>query len=301
MSIFSFSRRSVIAAVLIGTSLGVSTSCSNSDPLSSDSGGDAIVIGSQDYFSNEIIAEIYAQALEAEGMAVDRQFRIGQREVYVPEIESGSIDLFPEYSGPLLKYWQPETTARTADEVYAALSEATPADLRVLAQSPATDQDTYVVTAEFAKQWNLESIADLRNVEEPLVLGANAEAEKRPNGPMGLKETYGLDVGFSPIEDGGGPITVRALQDQSINLAIMYTASPSISDNGFVELDDPKHLLLASHVVPLASSSITAEAEQVINDISAAMTPEVLVELNKRSVTEKQSAQVIASDWLASR
>ena len=68
--------------------------------------GDTIVIGSQDYYSNEIIAEAYAQALEAGGIKVQRDFRIGQREGYLPEIESGKIDLFPEYTGPLLQVWK---------------------------------------------------------------------------------------------------------------------------------------------------------------------------------------------------
>ena len=293
------SGRAVMAVLLIGASAGMATSCANSDPLGGGASDGAIVIGSQDYFSNEIIAEIYAQALEERGLEVDRQFRIGQREVYVPEIEAGTIDLFPEYTGPLLKYWQPETTARSADEVYSALMKATPAKLRVLEQSPATDQDTYVVTADFAQQWNLKSLTDLKKVTDPLVLGANSEAEKRPNGPIGLKDTYGLDVDFSPIEDSGGAVTVRALKDKSVNMAIMYTASPSISDNGFVELEDPKNLLLASHVVPLASSSISPEAEEIINTVSASMTPEDLVELNRRSITDKQSAKVIAADWLA--
>lgn len=293
------SCRTIVAVLLVGTSAGMATSCANSDPLGSGSTDGAIVIGSQDYFSNEIIAEIYAQALEARGLEVDRQFRIGQREVYVPEIEAGTIDLFPEYTGPLLKYWQPETTVRSADEVYSALMKTTPAKLRVLEQSPATDQDTYVVTADFAQQWNLKSLSDLEKVTDPLILGANSEAEKRPNGPIGLKDTYGLDVDFSPIEDSGGAVTVRALKDKSVNMAIMYTASPSISDNGFVELEDPKNLLLASHVVPLASSSISPEAEEIINTVSASMTPEDLVELNRRSVTDKLSAKVIAADWLA--
>lgn len=216
------------------------TACSGGDPLADtttpDAGSETIVVGSQDYYSNEIIAEIYAQALEAEGYDVDRQFRIGQREAYLPEIEAGTIDLFPEYTGPVLQYWEPDTDARLADDVYAALQDVLPEGLRTLDQSEATDQDAYTVTRAFADQWDLTTIDDLAEVTVPLTLGGNSEGENRPNGPAGLKNTYGIDVGFTPIEDGGGPLTVKALQDGDVQLAIIYTADPSVVKNNLVTL-----------------------------------------------------------------
>ncbi|MFF8662224.1 ABC transporter substrate-binding protein [Glutamicibacter creatinolyticus] len=277
--------------------------CGSGDPLdsgeSSASGkGEPIVIGSQDYYSSEIISEVYAQALEAEGYSVDRQFRIGQREVYVPELEAGDIDLFPEYTGPLLQYWEPDTEARLSDDVYESLKKAAPEGLRVLEQSPATDQDSYTVTKEFAERWGVETIDDLAKVTEPMTMGANSEAEERPNGPKGLKETYGVDVGFTPIEDSGGPLTVKALNDGSIQLAIIYTADPTIAQNKLVSIKDTKGLFLASHVVPLASDNVDQGAEDVINKISAAMQPEDLLNMNRRSVADQLPASEIAREWL---
>lgn len=277
--------------------------CGSGDPLdsgeSSASGkGEPIVIGSQDYYSSEIISEVYAQALEAEGYSVDRQFRIGQREVYVPELESGDIDLFPEYTGPLLQYWEPDTEARLSDDVYESLKKAAPEGLRVLEQSPATDQDSYTVTKEFAERWGVETIDDLAKVTEPMTMGANSEAEERPNGPKGLKETYGVDVGFTPIEDSGGPLTVKALNDGSIQLAIIYTADPTIAQNKLVSIKDTKGLFLASHVVPLASDNVDQGAEDVINKVSAAMQPEDLLNMNRRSVADQLPASEISREWL---
>lgn len=277
--------------------------CGGADPLDepTESGGGSgpVVIGSQDYYSNEIIAEIYAQALEAEGYDVSREFRIGQREAYLPEIEAGTLDLFPEYTGPLLQYWVGETDARMTDEVYEELIEATPAGLRVLDQSPATDQDAYTVTQEFADEWGLTTISDLTKVTEPMTMGANSEAESRPNGPRGLAEKYGVEVDFTPIEDGGGPLTVKALQDGDIQIAIIYTADPTIAINGLVSLEDDGGLFLASHVVPLASDKVDDRAAEIINSISAAMEPDDLIALNARSVEEGRPAADIASDWLA--
>ncbi|QIK64329.1 ABC transporter substrate-binding protein [Leucobacter viscericola] len=296
------------AAILAAATAGVLalSACGSSDPLATESNNDTkakdstIVIGSQDYYSNEIIAEIYAQALESADYSVDRQFRIGQREVYLPEIEAGKIDLFPEYTGNLLQYWEPDTTARLSDDVYAALTKATPKGLRVLEQSPATDQDSYTVTQDFADKWKLKDVADLSNVTTPLTLGANSEAESRPYGPKGLADLYGIkDVGFTPIEDSGGPLTVKALKDDSIQLAVIYTADPTLSANHLVSLKDTKGVFLASHVVPLASDRVDEKAAKIINKISAAMSPEDLIALNGESVNDEESAAKIAQKWLA--
>ena len=299
-------RRILTTAIATLTLVGALTlaGCASTYPLDPSPGtgsntNSTIVIGSQDYYSNEIIAEIYAQALEGAGYTVNRQFRIGQREVYIPEIEAGRIDLFPEYTGPLLQYWNANTKARLADDVYAELATATPNGLRVLNQSAATDQDAYTVTKEFAEKWHLTTIEDLKGVTVPLTLGANSEGENRPNGPKGLQNTYGIKAGFTPIEDSGGPLTVKALKDGDIQLALIYTADPTIAMNGLVSLKDTKGLFLASHVVPLASKNIDEKAAAIINAISAAMTPETLVTLNARSITEQLPATTIAKDWLA--
>lgn len=282
------------------------TGCSGSDPLASegDSGsgeaGAPLVIGSQDYYSNEIIAELYAQALEAGGHPVDRQLRIGQREVYLPELEAGTIDVMPEYTGNLLQYWEPDTEARTAEDVYAALQEATPEGLRALDESPATDQDSFVVAAPFAKEWQLSTIGDLANVSAPITLGANSEAESRPYGPAGLASVYGVEgVKFTPIEDSGGPLTLKALQDGDIQLANIYSADPSLSSGNVVTLTDPKGIFLASHVVPIVSDRVDDGAAAIINQVSAALQPADLVALNARSVTDELAAKEIAADWLS--
>ncbi len=299
-------RRAGVALAALGTAGAVLVGCSSADPLEetpttapSGSGeSTTLVVGSQDYYSNEIIAELYAQGLEDAGYTIDRQLRIGQREVYLPEIEAGSIDLFPEYTGPLLQVWAEEPEERESDEVYAALTEAAPEGITILDQAPATDQDSYVVTRAFAEEHDLTTVADLANVDVPLTMGANSEAETRPNGPQGLADVYGVEVGFTPIEDGGGPLTVRALQDGDVQLAILYTAQPEIAENDLVVLEDTEGLFLASNVVPVASDRVDEEAQAVVNEISAALTSEELIELNRRSTVDQSPAADIAASWL---
>jgi len=258
-----------------------------------------IIVGSQDYYSNEILAEVYAQALEGSGFQVERQLRIGQREVYMPEIEAGAIDVFPEYTGNLLQYLDQNASAHTSQEVYDALATALPMGLRALDQSPATDQDSYVVTSTFAAEHSVTSIGDLAGAG-PLVLGGNSELETRPYGPMGLAQTYGVTVSFTPIEDSGGPLTIKALKDGDIQLANIYSSDPALAEGTLTVLEDPDGLFLASHVVPLASSRVNDDAAAVINRVSAAMDAEDLVEMNRASTIEQKSASQIAHDWLIS-
>jgi osmoprotectant transport system substrate-binding protein len=255
---------------------------------------EVIVVGSQAYYSNEIIAEIYAQALESAGYEVERKFQIGQRDAYLPELESGAVDLFPEYTGNLLQFYAPDTMATQADEVYDELQSALPEGLTALAMSPATDQDSYNVTAEFAAENNLVSIADLAGLEG-LVLGGAPELEERPYGPAGLLETYGVVVGF----DATGDITVEALLEGVISLANVYSGDPRIAEFGLVTLADPEGLFLASNVVPIASSDVAAELAAIIDPISLALTPEALVALNLQSIKDQLSAAEIAAAWLA--
>ncbi|WP_134324735.1 ABC transporter substrate-binding protein [Cumulibacter soli] len=288
----------------LGVTLGAVTllalaACSSSDPLDdSDSGdtnsGDAIVIGSQAYYSNEIIAEIYAQALENDGQDVERQFNIGQRDAYMPDVESGAITLFPEYTGNLLQFFDEGTTARSTDDVYAALQDALPDGLTLLDQASATDQDSYTVTQEFADEYDLSSIADLADVSEPLTLGGPPELAERPYGPNGLSDTYGIDVSFS----GTGDTTVEDLLAGTVNVANVYTSDPRIQTDNLVVLEDPESLFLASHVVPVVDADVADDIADTINAVSAKLTPEGLVDINVQSTQDEKSPEDIASDWL---
>lgn len=291
--------RLALGAAAVGAALALS-GCASGDPLNPGDGdtrgteSSTIVVGSQAYYSNEIIAEIYAQALEDAGFTVERQFGIGQRDAYLPALEDGSVDLFPEYTGNLLRFYDPDTTATSADDVYAALQDALPDGLTVLEQSPATDQDSYNVTKEFAEENGLTSLDDLASVDVALVLGGPPELEERPYGPKGLKELYGVDVEFQAT----GDTTVEDLLAGTVNIANVYSADPRIQTDDLVTLDDPKALFLASNVVPLVNADIADEIADVINAVSAKLTPEGLVALNVRSTVDEESTPDIAKAWL---
>jgi osmoprotectant transport system substrate-binding protein len=282
----SSTRRSILAVVAAVLAL-ITAACGSSNPLGGgEISGDlkSIKVGSADFTESKIIAEIYAQALEANGFTVGRQFGIGSRETYVPAVQDHSIDLIPEYTGNLLQYFDKETTATTSDAVLLALLKALPGDLSILYPSPAEDKDTLAVTEATAQRWNLKSIADLATHSAEVKVGAPSEFQTRVTGLVGLKDKYGLDIApanFVAISDGGGPATVQALNSGAVTAANIFSTSPAIEQSKLVVLEDPKNVFLAANVVPLvASQKMSNELKTVLDAVSAKLTTEGLIQLN---------------------
>jgi osmoprotectant transport system substrate-binding protein len=282
----SKTRRShlvVLAAVLAL----ITVACGSSNPLGGgEISGDlkSIAVGSADVPESKIIAEIYAQALEANGFTVRRQYGIGSRETYIPAVRDHSIDLIPEYTGNLLQYFDKNTKVTTPDAVLLALFRALPGDLSILDPSPAEDKDTVAVASDTAKKWNLKTIADLAAHSPEVKFGGPSEFLNRTEGLPGLKAKYGLDIApnnFVAISDGGGPATVKALVDGTVTAADIFSTSPAIKESNLVVLEDPKNNFLAANVVPLVSSQKKSdELKKVLDAVSAKLTTDDLIELN---------------------
>jgi len=239
--------------------------------------------------------------LEAKGFTVKKQLNIGAREVYIPALKNGEIDLIPEYTGNLLTYLDPKATASAPDDVNAALGEAVPSGLTVLKPAPAEDKDSLNVTAAFAKEHGVKTIADLAKVKG-LRLAANPEFKQRAYGIPGLAKVYGITgISFTPISDGGGPATVKALVSGKVDVADIYSTTPSIAANKLVTLEDPKNLIAAQNVVPLIrEEKATAEVTDVLDAVSAALTTDELLELNEANQGEdKEAPAALAKEWVA--
>lgn len=298
-------RAALAGCVLLLTAL--LAGCGSSNPLGGGAvSGDlkTIAVGSADFTESKIIAEIYAQALEANGFTVSRQFGIGSRETYIPAVRDHSIDLIPEYTGNLLQYFDEKSPATTPDSVLLALFRALPGDLAILNPSPAEDKDTLAVTSELAQRWNLKSIADLAARSPEVKVGAASEFQTRQTGLVGLKEKYGLDIApanFVAISDGGGPATVQALTGGTVSAANIFSTSPAIEQSRLVVLEDPENAFLAANVVPLVSSQkMSAELKTVLDAVSAKLTTEGLIALNT-SVEGNQGVDPdeAAKKWIA--
>jgi osmoprotectant transport system substrate-binding protein len=274
----------VHVAVWLATAC-LAVACSNSDPLGPETRSmKSIVVGSGDFPESEIIAEIYAQALQANGFEIGRRMGIGSREAYIPALKDHSIDLVPEYIGNLLLYFAPDSTATMLDAVELELYKKLPGDLSILTPSPASDTDTVTVTGGTASAWNLKTIADLAAHSSDVKFGAPSAFQTRPSGLPGLRQKYSLDISpgnFVAINDGGGSVTVRALVEGRVTAANVFSTSPAIPQNHLVVLDDPEHNFLAGNIVPLVNSQKKSDRlKDVLDAVSAKLTTPGLAGLN---------------------
>lgn len=295
--------RIAVSAVAVGALFALA-GCAAADPTGPDEpaagAGESITVGSFAFPESEILAEIYAIALEEAGFEVETALNLGPRQATIPALEDGSIDLIPEYNGNLLFHYDTENEARTTEDVDAALADLVPAGFQVLDSSPAEDKDAYVVTRATAEEFGLVEIGDLSALE-PFIMGAYPQFSELGFGLPGLASVYGVtDVELLPIEDFGGPDTVRALVDDAVQVANIFTTSPAITAEDFVVLEDPQNLIAAQNVIPLLNSDVFSdELAAVLNEISAALSTEDLIALRDRvEGDEKAQASVAAREWL---
>lgn len=278
-------RRVALAACAWLTVVCLVAACGNSDPLGSATGSPkSIVVGSGDFPESEIVAEIYAQVLQANGFDVGRRMGIGSRETYIPALKDHSIDLVPEYIGNLLLYFEPNSKATLLDAVELELYKRLPGDLSILTASPASDTDTVTVTGATAARWNLKTIADLAAHSAEVQFAAPSAFQARPSGLPGLRQKYGLDISadnFMTINDGGGSVTVRALVEGKVTAANIFSTSPSIMQDHLTVLQDPEHNFLAGNIVPLVNSQKKSDRlKDVLDAVSAKLTTQGVAELN---------------------
>lgn len=296
-------RMRISFAVAISTAL-LATGCGGGDPLATEPEGGAdantITVGSADFPESALLAEIYAGALEAKGVKVEKTLNIGSREAYIPALQDGSIDLVPEYTGVLLHYFDESATATESQAVYEALTAAVPDELSVLKMSSAEDKDAITVTQETADKYSLTSIEDLTPVAEKLVLGGPPEWKTRRQGVKGLEEVYGVKFRSFRVLDAGGPLSVQALKNGQIDAADLFTTDPSIQEEGFVTLSDPESLFPAENVVPLITTSkLNGTISTTLDAVSAKLDTQTLAAMDKEVIVDKKDAADVAAEFLS--
>ncbi|MFC7850040.1 ABC transporter substrate-binding protein [Arthrobacter sp. NPDC057388] len=292
----------------VGVALALAA-CSSGNPLSSPStsatggatAGGSLVVGSADFPESQIIAEIYAGALNAAGVTATTKPNIGSREIYFKAVQDGSVDVVPDYSGNLLSHVDAQAAEVTPEDVYKALPGKLPKGLAVLEPSKAEDKDAMVVTKATAEKYQLKSIEDLAKVCKDLTMAAPATFETRSYGFPGLKKNYNCELkALKPFSDGGGNLTLQALLSDEVQVADIFTTTPSIADNDLVVLEDPKNNFKAQQVLPLYNDAkVTDKAKEALNNVSKTLTTDDLINLNRAvSGSQKQNAKDAAAAWL---
>jgi osmoprotectant transport system substrate-binding protein len=267
--------------------------------------GQSLNIGSANFSENVLLAEIYAGALQAAGAEVDVTPNIGSREVYFAAIESGEIDLLPDYTNSLLAFVlrrdDPEAspTATNVEEQLAELAEVLPDNLTVLTPSSAEDKDVIVCNQETIDEFGISDLSGLAEVSGEITLGGPPEFDERsPFGIPGLQEFYGAEFAeFVPLEIG--PPIVDALNAGAIDCGNLFSTDAAISTNDFTALADDMNIVPAEAVVPLISvEKATPEVTAVLDAVNAALDTEGLTALNAQVQAEGLAESEVAAQWL---
>jgi osmoprotectant transport system substrate-binding protein len=259
-----------------------------------------VTIGSTDFTEQQIVGEMYALVLEDAGYTVDRRYQLGSREVVFPALQSGELDITAEYVGTLLEFINGGAGEATSDtqETLGLLQERLDENLTVLEPSEAQDSNALAVTQETANQLNLSKVSDLEG-QNDLVLGGPPECPQRPLCLPGYEETYGLEfASFRPL-DPGGPLTTEALNNGDIDVGLVFSTQGAIAANDWVVLEDDKGLQPAENIVPAVRKDVlNGEVEELLNSVSAALTTEKVIELNRRVDIDGEAAEDVALDFL---
>lgn len=280
-------RNSVLGAALLALALVAAACAGEEEPGGGGQQGGAkpsLTVGADNFGESEILGEMYAQVLENAGYDISRKFGT-TRETRFPAMESGEIDVAPEYLATLLLFVDPEAEVSSDPQAVAADLEPLLQEkgLAILEPSEAIDTNAFVVTQETADTHSLAAVSDLQPVAGELTLGGPPECPERPFCIPGLKETYDIEFGeFVPL-DPGGPLTIEALDSGEIDVALLFTTQSVILDKGWVLLEDDKGLQNADNITPLWNTESTdEEAEGLLNEVSATLTSEKMLELNGR-------------------
>lgn len=272
-----------------------------------------VKVGSDGFYEAKLLAEIYAQALEANGYTVDRTaIGIGKRTVSAPALESGQFDLKPEYIGSGLAYYDPgKQTGDPAANAAAlqAILTGKGGGITVLNYSPAADQNAFVVRKETADQFHLVKMSDLTAVIGQLKLGVATDCPTNPVCGKALKDSYGIDVANATLLSPCDTPMVQALLGKTIDVGELCSTQPDIAVNGWVVLQDDKQTQPADNIAPLVRNDLLAKLsatdktafEKLLNDISAALDTTTLTDLGKQVSVDKKDIAVVAKAWLQAK
>jgi osmoprotectant transport system substrate-binding protein len=287
----------LLALALIGAACGEDGSGGGGGNGGEERG--TLTVGGVAFAENQIVAEMYAQVLENAGYTVERQTGLESREVLQPAIEAGDIDIAPEYLSSLLLFLDPDGAATGDPDAVRAELEPLLADRgqTLLDSAEANDTNAFVVTQETAEANDLASMSDLASVAGDLTLGGPPECPDRPFCLPGLQEVYGIEFGEFVALDVGGPLTVEALENGDIDVALLFSTSSVIGANGWVLLEDDQALQNAENITPVVRSEVlNDEIEELLNGVSETLTTENITELNGRvEIDGEDPAEVAAA------
>lgn len=280
---------------------------------STDGGGASgdLTVGGANFTEMTIMQEMYKALLEDAGFTVDIQ-QADNREIYEPLLESGEIDIIPEYAATMAEFLNakkngpdaptnaPVATADIGETVQAMTPLAEEYGLVLLDPAEAASQNGFVVSQEFADTNSVATLTELGALGQPIVLAAGEECPDRPFCEPGLESTYGIDITEILPLGFGSPQTKQAVSDGSAQLGLVGTTDGTLAGLGLVLLDDDKNLQLADNLIPIANAESAADPAiaEALDPLADTLTTEDLAELNAQVDAERQEAADVARTYL---
>jgi len=270
--------------------------------------GATIKIGSDDFDEAKVVAEIYAEALEAKGFTVDRAgIGLGTRDVTKAAIESGQIDMKPEYIGSGLGAYG-GTSSNSSEQNKTNLQQALSAKgggITVLDYTPAQDTNAFVVRKETADQYHLIKMSDVAPVQNQLKWALATDCPTNPLCAKALKDSYSLEpTNVTLLGACSGPMA-QALLKKTVDVAELCSTGPEIRTNGWVVLADDKQTQPADNLAPIVRNDLLAKVDQAkfkdaLNAVSAKIDTATLAQLYYDVAVGHKDLKDVASAWLKS-
>ncbi len=264
-----------------------------------------IRIGSDNFYESKLVAEIYAQVLENAGYTVERKFGLGSRQERIPAMDTGQIDLVPEYVGSGLGFYDKTKISgdgqKNADALQAALTSK---NITVLGIAPGTDTNAFAVRSETASSLSLAKMSDLAAHQDELKWGLPSDCDTNPLCAGALKD-YGIK--YPPAKRtalGACDVPMaQALQGKAIDVAEFCSTQPAIAQFGFVVLEDDKQTQPAENLAPLVRNDYLAKVDKdafskILNDASAKITTEELTKMGVDVAVNQKDVGEVAKAFL---
>jgi osmoprotectant transport system substrate-binding protein len=266
------------------------------------SAGTTVIIGTKNFPEEFILGQLYKQALEAKGFTVSYKENIGSTELMQTSLTSGKINFYPEYTGVIVQvvFHKPSSpkTARATWQLAKKLEA--PKGYTVLNPTPFYDTDVVAVTNETAAKYGLKSIADLKKVGS-FKFGGFPECKTRNTCFVGYTKQYGItNATFTPL---AGISAYAALDAGSVLAADVFSTDPPLGKGSkYTVLADPKHVSGFQNVAPIVKTSIVtslgSKFTSTVNTVSAKLSQDAIVAMNKAVIVDKQSAATVADAFL---
>ena len=299
----------VIASTL---ALLAAAACGGDDLEGDDTGGEptgstdkgSLVLATQDFTEGNIIVAMYSELLGDAGYQVSTK-AVTTRDVYVPELGAGRVDIAPEYLAGIADFLTGDGKPVTSNDPTATLEGARPLaekeGIALLEPFEATNQNAYFVTKEFADQNQLTTLSDLAALNQPIKLAAAPDCEGRADCEKGLKDVYGIDITeVLPTGFSGSP-TKDAVSSGEAQLGQTGTTDGTLESAGLVLLEDDKGIQPAQNLIPAVNSDFLsqhADVEDVLNKLASTLTTDDLVDLNAKVDVERQKPEDVAKTYL---